>query len=274
MIPAQAAIYRGEVVHERRRPKHHKLRYRVFSLLVDLDDLPSLSRRLRLFSHNRFNLFSMHDGDYGPGDGRPLAGHMRDLLKRAGLEEYGHRILLLSYPRMLGYVFNPLSVYFCCDAAGRVGTIAYEVSNTFGERKTYLLASNHDEARETLYQACAKSFYVSPFNTDRGTYSFHIHPPDDRVTIGVALRDPDGPLMRAHFTGTRYPLSDRTLAGLALRNPVMTWKVIGGIHWEAFRLWRKGVPLVRRPAVPGYSVDFVAAAASKPQPLLFNNVVS
>jgi len=125
-----------------------------------------------------------------------------------------------------------------------------------------------------VYQTCEKSFYVSPFNTDRGTYSFHIHPPDDRVTIGVALRDPDGPLMRAHFIGTRCPLNDRALAGLALRNPMMTWKVIGGIHWEALRLWRKGVPLVRRPDAPDYSVDFVAAAASKPQPLMSKNVVS
>ncbi|RIA56577.1 DUF1365 domain-containing protein [Dichotomicrobium thermohalophilum] len=265
-----AAIYRGEVVHERLRPRHHKLRYRVFSLLVDLDHIAELGQRFRLFSHNRFNLFSFHDRDHGPGDGQDLAAHIRALLTQAGLSECRARILLLSYPRMLGYVFNPLSVYFCLDGAGRLGAIAYEVSNTFHERKTYLLAADRTDGR-SLYQKCAKSFYVSPFNTARGTYSFHIQPPDERVGIGVALRDEQGPLMRAHFAGMHEPLNDATLARLALRYPLMTLKVIGGIHLEAFRLWWKGVPLVRRPAAPGYSVDFVPATASRAEPLVLDN---
>lgn len=265
-----AAIYRGEVVHERLRPKHHKLRYRVFSLLVDLDQIAELGQSFRLFSHNRFNLFSFHDRDHGPGDGHDLAGHIRALLAQAGLADYGARILLLSYPRMLGYVFNPLSVYFCLDGAGRIGAVAYEVSNTFHERKTYLLAAEGGGGG-SLYQKCAKSFYVSPFNTARGAYSFHIQPPDERVGIGVALRDEQGPLLRAHFAGAREPMSERTLAKLALRYPLMTLKVIGGIHLEALRLWWKGVPLARRQAAPGYSVEFVAAAASRSEPLLLDN---
>jgi DUF1365 family protein len=272
MITELAAIYRGEVVHERLRPKHHKLRYRVFSLMVDLDHVTELGRRCWLFSHNRFNLFSFHDRDHGPGDGQDLAKHIRALLAQAGLADYGTRILLLGYPRMLGYVFNPLSVYFCLDGAGRLGAIAYEVSNTFHERKTYLLAAESEDG-ESLYQKCAKSFYVSPFNTARGTYSFHIQPPDERVGIGVALRDEQGPLMRAHFAGSREPVSDRTLARLALRYPLMTLKVIGGIHLEALRLWWKGVPLARRQAAPGYSVEYVAAAASRAEPLVLDNAV-
>lgn len=272
MITELAAIYRGEVVHERLRPKHHKLRYRVFSLLVDLDHVAALGKRLRLFSHNRFNLFSFHDRDHGPGDGQDLARHIRALLAQAGLADCGARILLLGYPRMLGYVFNPLSVYFCLDGAGRLGAIAYEVSNTFHERKTYLLAAEGEDGK-SLYQKCAKSFYVSPFNTARGTYSFHIQPPDERVGIGVALRDEQGPLMRAHFAGSREPLNDRALARLALRYPLMTLKVIGGIHLEALRLWWKGVPLARRQAAPGYSVDYVAAAASRAEPLVLDNAV-
>ncbi len=266
-----AAIYHGDVVHERLRPKHHKLRYRVFSLMVDLDHVAELGQRLRLFSHNRFNLFSFHDRDHGPGDGQDLAAHLRTLLSSAGLDAFGTRILLLSYPRMLGYVFNPLSVYFCLDGAGRLGAIAYEVNNTFHERKTYLLAAKGDNEDRSLYQKCAKSLYVSPFNTARGTYSFHVQPPDERVAIGVAVRDDEGPLMRAHFAGAHQPLSDAALARLALRYPLMTLKVIGGIHLEAFRLWWKGVPLVRRHPEPGYSVDFVAAAASRAEPLLWDN---
>ncbi|MFP3920836.1 MAG: DUF1365 domain-containing protein [Dichotomicrobium sp.] len=270
-MPDAAAIYRGEVVHERRRPKRHKLRYHVFSLLVDLDRLDDLDRRLRLFSHNRFNLFSFHNRDHGPGDRSDLAAHIRKLLAQAGLTAFGDRILLLSYPRVLGYVFNPLSVYFCYDGSGKLGAIAYEVSNTFRERKTYLIAAGSEADGRNVYQTCLKSFYVSPFNTSRGTYSFHIEPPAARVVVGVALRDEEGPLMRAHFAGVGEAISDAALTKLAIRYPFMTLKVIGGIHVEAFRLWRKGVPLVRRPAAPGYSVDFIAPAAARAEPLLPTN---
>ena len=265
-----AAIYRGEVVHERLRPTRHKLRYHVFSLLVDLDHIAGLGRRFRLLSHNRFNLFSFHDRDHGPGNSEDLGAHIRALLAKADLADSGARILLLSYPRMLGYVFNPVSVYFCLDSADRLGAIAYEVNNTFHERKTYLLAAESNSSR-SLYHRCAKSFHVSPFNTARGTYSFHIHPPDERVAIGVALRDDEGPLMRAHFAGAYEPLSESALARLALHYPLMTLKVIGGIHLEALRLWRKGVPLVRRQPSPRYSVEFVSAAASRAEPLLLDN---
>lgn len=272
MNPSEAAtIYSGHVVHARLRPKRHKLKYRVFSLLVDLDRLPELAGRFRLFSHNRFNMFSFHDRDHGPGDGRPLAPHIRGVLTQAGLSAFSARILLLSYPRMFGYVFNPLSVYFCFDDADRLGAIAYEVNNTFHERKTYLLAAPPAGGHEAIHQSCAKSFYVSPFNTGKGSYSFHVAPPGDVVAVGVALRDEAGPLMRAHFTGKREPFGDRALAKLAVRYPLMTLKVIGGIHLEAFRLWRKGVPLVRRQAAPGYSIDFVASAGKRAEPILMDN---
>jgi DUF1365 family protein len=266
-----AAIYTGQVVHGRLRPKRHKLKYRVFSLLVDVDRVPEVARRSRLFSHNRFNLFSFHDRDHGPGDGGPLGPHIRALLRQAGLSAFGARVLLLSYPRMFGYVFNPLSVYFCYDEAGRIGAIAYEVNNTFHERKTYLLAAPQGQDAEAIHQTCAKSFHVSPFNTARGSYSFHIAPPGDGVAVGVALRDEAGPLMRAHFSGEREAFGDRALAKLALRYPLMTLKVIGGIHLEAFRLWRKGIPLVRRQPAPGYSVDFVATAGTTAEPILMDN---
>jgi len=269
--PEAATIYCGHVVHARLRPKFHKLRYRVFSLLLDLDHVSEIGRRSRLFSHNRFNLFSFHDRDHGPGDGRPLAAHIRGLLARAGMGACGKRILLLSYPRMLGYVFNPLSVYFCLDETDRVGAIAYEVNNTFHERKTYLLAAPGGDSAGAIHQSCAKSLYVSPFNTGHGRYSFHITPPAADVAVGVAVRDGVGPLMRAHFTGRGEAFCDRALAKLAWRYPLMTLKVIGGIHLEAFRLWRKGVPLVQRAAAPGYSVDFVAAAGGRTEPISMDN---
>jgi len=265
------SVYCGEVVHERLRPKRHKLRYRVFSMLVDLDRLAEISKRLRWFGHNRFNLFSFHDRDHGPGTAQNLAGHIRGLLAEAELTPFGHRILLLSYPRMLGYVFNPLSVYFCLNSAGQLGAIGYEVNNTFHERKTYLLAVD-TASGDNLYQTCDKSFYVSPFNTGHGAYSFHIQPPGERVSIGVALRDDQQePLMRAHFVGVQERVTDRTLLRLALRYPLMTLKVIGGIHLEALRLWWKGVPLARRQPGPRYSVDFVSFGASSAEPLALND---
>jgi DUF1365 family protein len=237
-----SALYVGAVAHKRLRPKPHSLRYGVFSMLVDLDRLDELSRRLKWFSLDRFNLFSLYARDFGPRDGTPLAAFARLRAAAAGLEMPAAKVRMLFYPRLLGYAFNPITVYYLDDADGRTVMLIFEVRNTFGEHHFYdavIAAPGQGEIKLTI----PKNFYVSPFNAVTGSYRFTIRLPDAEVFTGIALSDGDGPLVNAYFTGERQVLSDRALLRLAVAFPLMTLKVIAGIHWEALKLWRKGVPL-------------------------------
>jgi DUF1365 family protein len=242
MPETRSGVYEGAVYHKRLRPRVHAFRYRVFSLLLDLDELPMLHRRLRLFSHNRWNLFSFLDKDHGIDRPVSLRGWVDSCLGGVGIAIPGGRITLLCYPRILGYVFNPLSVYFCYRAEGDLAAVIYEVGNTFGERHAYVLPHDANESGP-VQQSCNKAFYVSPFNDVSGAYQFKVLPPADTVSIHIDQQDSGGKLFQAGFVGRRSTLSDRALLGLALRYPLMTLKVIAAIHWEAFRLLIKGVPL-------------------------------
>jgi DUF1365 family protein len=242
MPEMRSGAYEGMVYHKRLRPRVHAFRYRVFSLLLDLDELPMLHRRLRLFSHNRWNLFSFLDQDHGIDRPASLRGWVDQRLAGVGIAIPGGRVTLLCYPRILGYVFNPLSVYFCYCARGDLAAVIYEVGNTFGERHAYVLPQDRD-ATGLVRQSCDKAFYVSPFNDVSGAYQFKVVPPADAVSIHIDQQDSGGKLFQAGFVGRRRALSDRTLLALALRYPLMTLKVIAAIHWEALRLLIKGVPL-------------------------------
>jgi hypothetical protein len=257
-----SALYSGTVMHRRWKPKQHLLRYRVFALLVDLDELPGLGRRLTLFSHNRFNLFSHMDRDFGPGDGTALRPWVTAHLAAAGLETGDLRISLLCYPRILGYAFNPLSVFFCRRARdGALVALLYEVHNTFGERHCYLIPTESDQM--PVRQACEKEFYVSPFIAMRATYRFQVLPPAERLAIVINEADAAGRLLDASFVARRLPLTDGKLLSLLARHPLMVLKVIGGIHWEALQLWLKGVGLVDRPPPPTRLVTIVERAGTQ-----------
>jgi hypothetical protein len=238
-----AALYFGEVVHERKRPRLHQLRYNVFSMLLDVDQLDAISAKNKFFSYNRWGLFSLYDKDHGnPGlKHGSIAQWVRSKLKEAGLAAGSHRIDLLCYPRILGYVFNPLSVYFCYSEIGNLCTIIYEVHNTFGERHAYVIKVD-DNARSIIRQEGDKEFFVSPFIPMDCQYKFRIQPPDDDVRVAMRVEDKDGLLLTASFSACRKPFDDRNLMLAFLRFPLMTIKVIMGIHWEALKLWRKNVP--------------------------------
>jgi len=264
-MSSASALYVGSVMHQRLRPARHRLRYRMFSLLVDLDELPALALRLRLFSLNRFNVFSLHERDYGDladradaGDG--LRAYVDRQLRDAGLPA-ARSVRLLTMPRILGHAFNPLSVYFCDGADGTLQALLYEVNNTFGERHSYLIAvdaSQRNAAR--IVQRCAKEFRVSPFLPLDLDYVFRIEPPAGEraaLSLGVVANDRVGALVNARFDAERRVLDDAALARVFFSHPLLTLKVLAAIHWEALRLVVKGVRLQAKPATPSCPVTRV-----------------
>lgn len=232
-----SAIYEGVVTHTRLSPARHSFRYRVFSLLLDLDEIEGLASRSRMFAHNRWGAISFHDKDHG--DGRPLREWIRAKLAGAGIEASG-RVEVLCYPRLWGFVFNPLSEWFCYRADGTLAAIVHEVHNTFGERHAYVLPANTNG--KTVRQSCAKEFNVSPFLSMDCAYRFAITPPGDRVAVAICETERGAPVLTAAFAATRQAFSDRHLALAMTRHPLMTFKVIAAIHFEALRLWLKRVP--------------------------------
>lgn len=244
-------IYVGKVMHRRLRPKVHRLDYAVFSILVDVDRLPELGRELRLFSHNRFNLFSIFEQDHGAGGN--LKTHLKKIARQALGSDRAKRFLMLCYPRILGYVFNPLTVYYGIDVGGRAVVTIYEVSNTFGERHTYALSANED-CNGIIRQECDKALHVSPFNTVSGSYSFRTRLPADHASVAIVLKDDAGPLLSAQFSGCLRPLSDRFLAGLFVTHGFMTAKVWLAIRYEALKLWGKGLRITSKPPAPASGI--------------------
>ena len=259
-----SSIYEGRVFHQRHRPRKHRLNYRVFSLLIDLDELRTRSRpqNLRLQPVQCLELLGQ-----GPRSGRrpPLRPYIGELLAKTGIDIGEGRVGLLCYPRYFGYVFNPLSVYYCHDETERLRAMIYEVSNTFGERHSYLVETE-DRGNTVIRQSCAKNFHVSPFIAMEADYHFHVTKPGDKLTLLIDQTDKDGALLKAGFSGRRRALNDASLIGVVVRHPLMTLKVVAGIHWEALKLWSKGVKILTRPEAPAKSVTHVPAKEMEANP--------
>lgn len=238
-------------MHARMRPKPHRFQYNVLSLLIDLDRLDQADRQSALFGVNRPALYSFHEADHGPRDGSSLRAYAQASAMACGIDLTGGRALLLCYPRLLGYAFNPLSVYFCYQAAGGLALVIYEVRNTFGEITPYAVPVRPGELTAAgLRQIQDKTFYVSPFIDMAMRYHFRITPPAGEVKLRILETDQDGPLLAATFLGRRRALTSRMLLGTFVSLPLVTFKVFAAIHWEALRLWLKGVALVPRPPSP------------------------
>jgi DUF1365 family protein len=255
--PPEASLYWCRVMHERLLPFRHRFSYRVFSLLLDIDRLPEIAGASHLLRHNRFGLFGFHDRDHGPRDGTPLRPWVEAALARSGLQDGAARILIFCFPRLLGYVFNPLSVFFCYDAQQRLRAVLYEVKNTFGDQHGYLIeVPDRGAADAPIEQSAAKRFHVSPFLPLAGHYRFRLLPPGEKIGISITQHAPDGALrLVATQTGRREALSDHSLLKAFIRHPLMTVKVIAGIHWEALQLWRKGAAFFRWTAPPRDAVS-------------------
>lgn len=258
MPEPQSALYAGKVMHQRLKPRRHRLSYRMFLLLLDLDEIDALAARLRLFSRNRFNFFGFVDRDHGDKSGGSLRAYVERQLNASGIEADGGPIRLLSMPRMFGYAFNPLSVYFCHRRQGDLTAILYEVSNTFGQRHSYLIPVDDSGREGSIEQHCDKHFYVSPFLAMDMHYRFRVGPPGDEVSIHITGSDDQGPLIVASFSGRRRRLTDATLARALLAYPLLTIKIIAAIHWEALLLWAKGMRFHARPDPPRQPVTHVS----------------
>jgi DUF1365 family protein len=253
----RSSLYVGSVMHRRLQPRMHRFRYRAFWLLLDLDELTELSGRLSWFSHNRSNVFSLYDADHGDGTETSLRLQVERQLSDAGVDLAGGRIRLLCMPRTLGYSFNPISIFFCYRADGALTALIYQVHNTFGERHSYVIRVEDQSA--ALRQRCQKLFYVSPFLDMDIRYDFRITGPDERIAVGISASSSANPVLNAVLTGTRTELTDRHLMFVFLKLPAITVKVIAAIHWEAFRLWAKGIRLHRRPSPPAHAATIVTA---------------
>jgi DUF1365 family protein len=239
-----SALYAGAVVHQRLRPVRHKLRYGIVQMLLDLDELPSLSSRLRMFAHDRFGVFAFHERDHGGGVPGGLRAWVEQSLQAAGIAAPCGAIRLLCMPRILGHAFNPISVFFCHGLDTGLIAMIYEVRNTFGERHVYLMRADGDGSQ--IRQICAKGFYVSPFMPMQLTYRFRVTPPGANVSLGITASDAEGILIATAFGGAREVLTDMALLRHFLRMPFQGSKVLAAIHWEALKLWLKGVRFVPR----------------------------
>lgn len=255
-----SALYTGSVIHHRFQPKGHRLRYGVFCLNLDLDELDTLNNGLRLFGYNRFALFSFHDADHGElGKGVPLRTWVENHILALGHSTAGLKVEILCYPRILGYVFNPLTVYYCRNADGELIAVLYEVCNTFHERHTYVISCANLDG--PVRHSCDKAFYVSPFMPMDCRYHFHITPPQERVAVRITETDAGGKVLYAEFDGVRRPLTDMALLKVLLRYPLMTLKITAAIHFEAVRLLLKGLKVYRhKPAARRVDSSVITAA--------------
>jgi DUF1365 family protein len=255
-----SALYVGGVVHHRVHGIQHTLRYRLFMLLLDIDTAEARIRPLRWLSHGRFGLMSWRARDHGDRSATPLRQQVETHLTAAGIDIAGGPVRLLCMPRILGYGFNPLAVYFCHRADGTLAALLYEVTNTFHERHSYLVAvpsprpSDAGAVRTPIRQTTEKTFFVSPFMDMDLTYDFTVHAPDQAVSVVVAVRRGDTPILTASFAGGRRPLTDRELFRAWITHPLLTWKVMAGIHWEALRGMLKGAKYRNRDKPPAHPV--------------------
>lgn len=242
--PFAHRLYAGSVMHMRLRPRTHQFRYRVFTSYLDIDRLDDLER-LRFMSVDRFNLMSFRTRDHGPRDGTALRPWVdRQLAAHGGPP--ATRVMLLSFPRLLGYAFNPISVYYCFGADGALESLIYEVKNTFGDQHAYVCGAEVSGDGAARHER-RKALFVSPFIDMDQVYRFTAPPPDDRLAMRIRQHDGEGDLLIATMNGKARDLDDRTILAMVARQPLMTFGIMAGIHWEALKLYLKGAPFRRYP---------------------------
>ena len=237
-------IYSGNVVHKRLKPKIHFFKYKVFSLLIDLSELELLDKNLKIFSYNKFNIVSFYDRDHGARDGSSIKEWVIDNLKKNNIDNENIQIKLLCYPRIFGYVFNPLSVFYIYDNNSNLISVLYEVKNTFGEQHTYIFKTDIDQ--NLIQHMCKKKFHVSPFIEMDCIYFFRLLRPGKKISVIIDQNDKEGKILYASQDGVRSEMTNANFIKSYLKHPLMTFKIILAIHFEAFKLWSKGIKFIKK----------------------------
>ena len=237
-------IYTGSVIHKRFKPKIHSFNYKVFSLLIDLSEIDLLKKNLKIFSYNKFNIISFFNKDHGPRDGSSLKNWVVNNLKKNNIETNDIQIKILCYPRIFGYVFNPLSVFYVYDKNSDLISILYEVKNTFGEQHTYIFKTKKEN--NLIQHVCKKKFHVSPFIQMNCVYFFRLLKPGNKISVIIDVQDPEGKILYASQDGIKSELNNNNLIKSYLKHPLMTFKIIMAIHYEALKLWIKGIKFIKK----------------------------
>ncbi|MCS6884352.1 MAG: DUF1365 domain-containing protein [Blastocatellia bacterium] len=241
----RSRLYECSIMHERLCPIRYGFRHRAFIFCLDLDEIPSLAKRLWLLSNNRLGVFSFYDRDHLSFGKSSVRQAIESYALAHGVDVSGCRIELVTHLRTLGYIFNPVSFYFCSDLTGQPVCAVAEVSNTFGEMKPYFLGK--ETLEDGLFRLqVAKHFYVSPFIPMDSVFEFRLRPPAERIHLAVDCYVDSKPLLVAAMWGERRSLDDATLCFYAIRFPFITLKVIGLIHWHALRLYLRRLPFYRK----------------------------
>jgi DUF1365 family protein len=242
-----SCLYECSVMHHRLAPKVHHFQHDIFMFYLDLDELNVIAKKVRLFGHNRRNLYNFCDQDHEPAGDNPLKERLLGFVRQNGIElGASSRVMLLTLPRVLGYIFNPISIYYCFDEEGAPVCAVAEVGNTFREMKLFLLRPEELDGQGVFNKNTPKHFYVSPFSKLDFNFDFRLGVPDKKLNIKIDDHDGADKMLLTTLTGRRAALNNRTLSWFSIKYPLVTLKVIFLIHWHALRLWLKGVPFYRK----------------------------
>lgn len=255
-----SCLYKANVMHHRLEPKKHRFNYNVFMFYVDIDELDMLTKRLWMFSRNKFNFFSFRDSEHlqlpidKPDKSKNVKQHIADYLAQQGIEWMGGRIMLLTNMNVLGYNFNPVSFYYCFDKNGQSLCVVPEIGNTFGEMKLFILKKEHFSA-EKFHLNTTKYFYVSPFVDHDTNFDFNLYIPDEKLNIRIDDYKNEKRFFISTLTGARKPLNNLNLLWYSIRFPFITLKIITLIHWNALVLWMKKIPYRKKGENPELQRD-------------------
>ena len=231
-------IYKGTLMHHRLVPREHKFTYNIFYTFINVDDLDHLKKKYTFFSYNHFNIFSIYDSDHGFRNKKTIKFWLKNILKKIGIKQMNTKIFLLTMPRIFGYAFNPLSIFFCYDLKGNIKAIIYEVKNTFNEQHCYVFKIKDSFSKKIIFKhTCQKKFHVSPFLDMKAKYNFTISKPGKNFNSSINMQKKETNIFLAMLKCKYQKINLKNLIFLLIKYPFLTIKVVLAIYYEAIKLF-------------------------------------